>query len=82
MNKVLIIALTLLVLAAHGTRAEQTIRLRVSATVLPRACEYPKRCEPIPATTKTKVEVDNGVIRYLGSPPEVTRKDDVLTVKF
>ena len=82
MNKMLIIALTLLVLAASEARAEQTIRLRVSVTIPQRACEFPKRCDSIPATTRTRVEVDNGVVRYVGSPPEVTRKDDLLTVKF
>ncbi len=56
MYKLLIIALILPVLAAGEARAEPTIRLRVSATIPPRACEYPKRCDPIPATTQTKVE--------------------------
>lgn len=82
MNRSLIIALSLLVLVGSHARAEQTIRLTVSATIPPRPCEYPDRCDPVPAVTQTKVVVDNGTVRYTGSRPEVTKKDDLLTVKF
>lgn len=70
-----------LVLACGPLLADQ-IRLRVSATILPRPCEHPHRCDPIPATMQTKAVVDNGVVSYVGSPPEVTTKDGLLTVTF
>lgn len=82
MKRASIIALSLLVFASSYVRAEQTIQLRVSATIPPRPCEYPDRCDPAPTATQTKVIVDNGAVRYVGSPPEVTKKDDLMTVKF
>jgi hypothetical protein len=72
----------LLVMASGPLWADQSIRLRVSATILPRPCEYPHRCDPVPAATQTKAIVDNGVVSYVGSPPEVTEKDSLMTVKF
>jgi len=72
----------LLVLASGPLWAEQSIQIRVSATILPHPCEYPNRCDPVPATTQTKAVVDNGVVSYVGSPPEVTEKDGLMTVKF
>ena len=72
----------LLVLASAPLWADQTIRLRVSATIPPRPCEFPNPCDPVPAATQTKVVVDNGVVRYVGSPPEVTKKEALMTVKF
>ena len=71
-----------LVLASGPLLADQTIRLRVSATIPPRPCEFPNICDPVSATTRTKVVVDNETIRYVGSPPEVTKKDDLMIVKF
>jgi len=72
----------LLVLATGPLWAEQSIRLRVSATIPPRPCEYPNICDPVPPDTQTRAEVANGTVRYVGSPPEVTSKDDLVTVKF
>ena len=71
-----------LVLACGPLWADQTIRLRVSATIPPRPCEYPNRCDPVPAATQTKVVVADETVSYVGSPPEVTKKDDLMTVKF
>ena len=71
-----------LVLACGPLWAEQTIRLRVSATIPPHPCEYPNRCDPVPAATQTKVVVADETVSYVGSPPEVTKKDDLMTVKF
>ena len=82
MQKALFIALSLLVLYGGHAWADQTIQIRVSATILPRPCEFPDNCDPVPASTPTKVIVDNETISYVGSPPEVTRKDDLMTVKF
>ena len=82
MNKAFVIALAMLVFASSDVQADQTIRLKVSATIPPRPCEHPNRCDPVPAATQTKVVVDNEVVSYVGSPPEVTRKDDLMTVKF
>jgi len=72
----------LLVLATGPLWAEQSIRLRVSATIPPRPCEYPNICNPVPPDTQTRAEVVNGIVRYVGSPPDVTSKGDLVTVKF
>lgn len=82
MNRALITILSLLVLASGHAWAEQTIRLKVSATIPSRLCEFPNQCDSVPATTQSRVIVDNGVVRYVGSPPAVTKKDDLMTVKF
>ncbi|MDA1232917.1 MAG: hypothetical protein O2856_19280 [Planctomycetota bacterium] len=82
MNKTLIFALSVLVFASSNLWAEHAIRLRVSATIPPRPCEFPNRCDPVPAAAQSKVIVDNGVIRYVGSPPAVTQNGDLLTVRF
>ena len=71
-----------LVLACGPLWAEQITRLRVSATIPPRPCEFPDTCAPVPANTQTKVVVENETVRYVGSPPEVTKKDDLMTVNF
>ncbi len=71
-----------LVLACGPLWAEQTSRLRVSATIPPRPCEHPNHCNPVPAKTQTKVVVNNESISYVGSPPKVTKKDDLMTVIF
>ena len=70
-----------LVLSCGPLLADQ-IRLRVSATIPPRPCEFPNTCEPVPANTRSKVVVENETVRYVGSPPEVTKKDDLMTVIF
>jgi hypothetical protein len=71
-----------LVLASGPLLADQSIRLRVSATIPPRPCEVPNTCDPVPANTQTKVVVENETVRYVGSPPEVTKKDGLMTVNF
>jgi len=69
-----------LVSAAAG--AQQSITLRVTATVPPRSCEYPQHCAPAPLTTISKVTVSNEQVRYIGTTPSVTKQDDVLRVNF
>jgi hypothetical protein len=71
-----------LVLASGPLLANQFVQLRVSATIPPRPCEYPNNCDPVPANTRTKVVVDNTKVSYVGSPPEVTKKDDLMTIIF
>jgi hypothetical protein len=71
-----------LVLASSPLLADRFIELRVSVTVPPRPCEYPNNCDPVPANTQTKVVVDNEMVSYVGSLPEVTKKDDLLTIIF
>lgn len=71
-----------LVLAVGPLWADQTIRLRVSATIPPRPCEFPNSCGPLPVNTETKVVVDDGKIRYVGLPPRVSKKDDLVTIIF
>ena len=70
-----------LILACGPLLADQ-VRLRVSATIPPRPCQFPNICDPVPASTQTKVIVDNGRVSYVGSPPEVKKKDDLMTVNF
>jgi hypothetical protein len=74
----------LLCLTLLGTiaSAQQATQLKVSATIPPRPCEYPNPCEPVAQNTPTSVTVDEGVIRYIGSPPVVTKRDNLLTVSF
>ena len=62
--------------------AQQATQLNVSATIPPRACEYPTHCAPVTQSTQTSVTVDDGAIRYIGSPPLVTVEDDLLIVSF
>jgi hypothetical protein len=69
-------------LASVVAAAEQSITLRVSATIPPRPCEYPQPCAPVPQSTVTRVTVDDQQVRYVGSTPAVTQKGDVLTVTF
>ena len=62
--------------------AEKSVRLKVTATILPRHCEYPKRCDPVKRFMPTRVFVEEGVVRYRGTPPTVSEKDGVMTVIF
>jgi len=65
--------------------AEESIRLTVAATVPPRPCEYPERCDS-PASkaapAASRVIVNQEKVSYVGSPPTVEKKDDLLVVKF
>lgn len=71
-----------LMLLGNIAAADQTLELRVTATIPPRPCQYPDRCKPLESDTATKVVVENGVIHYLSSVPTVTKTDDMLTVLF
>ena len=71
-----------LVLLGGIATADQNIRLRVSAIVPPRPCQYPDRCEPVAPGTSTKVSVENGIIRYVGPVPSVIKTDGMITVLF
>jgi hypothetical protein len=85
MKRVTLISLALLVIAGSQARADQSVQLRVTATIPPRPCDYPDRCDPVPAQMKnvvTSVTVADESIRYVGSPPAVTVKDGVKTVIF
>ena len=83
MKRVLTILLAgYLMLNANSSAAESSAQLRVSATVPPKACQYPDTCKPVPATIKTSVTVSNEVVRYIGSPPAIAEKDGLLTITF
>ena len=56
--------------------------LRIGATIPPSPYQYPARCKMPPAQTITSVTVQNGVVRYVGSPPRVVRKGDLVTITF
>jgi len=82
MKKIRALVLMLLGTACSLALAEQSIRLYVSATIPPQPCEYPDRCQPVESTALTKVSVEQGVIRYVGSPPAISQQGDLLTVIF
>lgn len=71
-----------LMLNANSSAAESSAQLRVSATIPPKACQYPDACKPVPATIKTSATVNNQVVRYIGSPPAIAEKDGLLTITF
>ena len=71
-----------LAMVSAALNAQQSVTLRVTATVPPRPCEYPLPCAPTPRTTTSKVTVSNEQVRYVGSTPSVTTKGDVLIVNF
>ena len=62
--------------------ADQSYQLNVSAEVPPRPCEYPEVCEPVQAAVATKVTIENGKVRYVGSPPEVSQSEEMMTILF
>jgi len=73
----------LLLAAASGVYAAQSsIRLRVSATIPPRPCEYTQRCEHEAYSGTSMVLIAGHSVRYVGSTPAVTANDDLLTVIF
>jgi len=77
-----IILLLLGLLNGAGAAAQQSIRLRVTATIPPRPCEYPQPCEAAPSQTTSSVIVDEQTIRYVGTTPDVSREGDLLVVIF
>ena len=74
--------LVCLMLLGSNAPAQQATQLNVSATIPPRPCQYPNHCAPVTRSARTSVSVDEGVIRYVGSPPSVTEKDGLLIVNF
>ena len=62
--------------------AQQTAQLNVGATIPPHSCKYPDRCERVATSAPTMVSVDQRVVRYIGSTPSVTEKQDLLIVIF
>ena len=75
-------AVILAAFVTFSAQAQQTIELRVTATVPPRPCEYPNRCEPVLITTQSKVVVEQGKVTYRGSRPAVSTKDGLMTIRF
>ena len=71
-----------LALLGNIALAQQSYQLNVSAEVPPRPCPYPEMCEPVQADVVTKVTIEGGEVHYVGSPPEVTQRDDLMTVLF
>lgn len=70
------------VLLSAAAQAAPSIQLRVTATIPPRACEFPNPCDPASTTTRTRVTVEDERITYLGSTPAVAMDGDLLTVTF
>ena len=67
---------------AIAAMAQQSRELRVSATIPPKSCRFPDRCDQVDANTLTRLTVKGDVIRYVGSQPKVTRNDGVMTILF
>ena len=72
----------LLVLVGVTAQAAPSIPLRVTATVPPRACEFPEPCAAASTSLRTRVTVRGDRITYLGSTPSVSVDGDLLTVTF
>lgn len=74
------------VLSPPLAAAEGSSRLKVSATIPPRPCQYPDSCNHVVSSagtaTATRVVLTEGRISYVGTPPVVEKKDDLLVVKF
>jgi len=66
----------------HIALADQSYQLNVSAEIPPRLCEYPEICEPVQANIATKVTIENGEVHYVGSPPEVSQSEEMMTILF
>lgn len=71
-----------LIFLGNSAIAEKTSELTVIATVPPRPCTYPDRCKPIEPSITTSVIVEDGIIRYVGSYPSVTRTADLISIMF
>ena len=72
----------LLMLVGIAALAAPSIQLRVSATVPPRACEYPDPCDPVSKAIPSRVTVEDDRIIYLGSTPAVRVDGDLMIVTF
>ena len=71
-----------MMLLANISVAEQAQQINVSATIPPRPCEYPKRCDPVERHVTTSVTVKDSVIYYVGSPPSVTLNNNLMLIIF
>ena len=65
-------------LAGDGSSTE----LRISVTIPPTPCQYPKPCAPPVADAATRLVVSGSVIRYVGSPPLIVRSNGMLSILF
>lgn len=82
-QRILIIVVSTCVMLLGGiTIAQQNIQLKVNATIPPRPCAFPERCDPVGLRVITRVTVQGGIIRYVGSRPSVTYTDDLMTIIF
>ena len=81
-RSILIMFLLTVVAAGVAASDNRSAVLRIGATIPPAPCQYPLRCKPAPRNTVTSMSVRNGVIRYVGSPPRVETKGDLVTITF
>jgi len=78
----LIVLLLTVVGASVPASDNRSAVLKIGATIPPAPCQYPLRCKPAPRTTVTSMSFQNGVVRYIGSPPRVEKKGDLVTITF
>lgn len=80
----LLLGLLLVTVVSFGVAASdnQSAVLKIGATVPPTPCRYPDRCKSPPVSTPTSMTVRDGAIRYVGTPPRVERKGDLVTITF
>jgi hypothetical protein len=74
-----------LMLLGDVALCQQSSQLQIGTVVPQRPCTFPYICdsETIAAPpAQTKVSVDEDSLTYVGSAPEVTRTDDLLTIMF
>ncbi len=76
-----IVAICLIFLTSAAA-AERTAQLRVTATIPPPPCEYPRRCPGSEKTRVSEVRVDGARILYAGTMPMVKRQDGLTIVLF
>ena len=71
-----------LLLPAGAPLTQETGELRVAAVVPPRLCLFPARCHSTVPSAVTMVSVEDGLVRYVGSPPSVVRSGDLIIIIF
>ncbi len=78
----IILKWTWLILLAGNSLAQQSVEVRISATVPPLPCDFPELCEAAPQSAGSKVTIEGNSVRYVGSRPAVTQHGDVIMVIF
>ena len=73
---------SVLMLPATTLVADQSVEIRVSATIPPRFCEYPNQCDQVFVNGVTRLFVQGETIRYIGPRPLVIKSFDTMIILF